>query len=348
MTAIKVADSLSNGPEHIIEAAKAIGRSVGKRKVFEAVYHHKMRTKSVAEIVQSSGLSRMQVLQAGVQLKKSGIIGQGQKNGDTAYTQIEFFQHNKAKILNFVDDPTKILKIPTKRNVTLIDKNAVSFVKIQKMRTNRVKRSAKPRSALKQSIMRVAFLSANPDSAQPLRTDIEARNLARALKATTNRDAIEVRYVPAAQWQDFLDALNEFRPTIVHFSGHGGGQSLLLDNADVYDDGGTTVDYDRLNDFIGSTAFKPEILVLNACDTVRGSKIFLENVKAVVAMESSIDDAAASYFTTFFYKALAEGQPLSKAVEQGRVALAASKLPDSELPKIVSAKTTNLDQIKFF
>jgi CHAT domain len=348
MTAIKVADSLSNGPEHIIEAARAIGRSARKRKVFDALYYHKMRIKSVAEIVVLSGLSRMQVLQSGVELKKSGIIAQGVKNGDTAYIQIEFFQHNKGKILSFVNDPKKMLKVPTKRNVTIVDKNAVSFVKKRSMSASSVKRSVKPRPVVKQSTMRVAFLSANPDSAQPLRTDIEARNLARALKATTNRDAIEVRYVPAAEWQDFLDALNEFRPTIVHFSGHGGDQSVLLDNADVYDDGGITVDYDRLNDFIGSTAFKPEILVLNACDTVRGSKIFLENVKAVVAMEASIDDAAASYFTTFFYKALAEGQPLSKAVKQGRLALAASNLPDSELPKIVAAKTTNLELIKFF
>jgi CHAT domain len=348
MTAIRVTDSLSNGPEQIIEASKAIGQSVPKRKVFEAVYHHKMRTKSVSEIANSAGLSRMQVLQAGGQLKKSGIIDQGKKDGETAYTQIEFFQHNKTKVLRFVDDPTKVAKVPTKRNTTLIDQNVVSFVQKSPSRSIGTKRAAKAKLITKQPTLRIAFLSANPETDQPLRTDIEARNLARALKSTTNRERIIVRFIPAAQWIDFLDAINEFKPQIIHFSGHGGGGTILLDNDDVYDDGGNSIDYHLLNKFIGSTAFKPEVLVLNACETVDGADIFLENIKAVVAMESSIDDAAAAYFTTFFYKALAEGQPLSKAVEQAKLALSALNLPDSELPTIISASLTNLDKIKFF
>ena len=124
---IEVSDRISNKPEQIVEAAKTIGRSKLKRIVFEAIYHHKKRSKSVAEIASSTDLTRMQVLQNGGALVKFGLAGQEKTSKDTCYLQIPFFQANKKEILRLAGNKEKIAKIATKRNQVVKPQNAVSF-----------------------------------------------------------------------------------------------------------------------------------------------------------------------------------------------------------------------------
>src|SRR4051812_20983262 len=103
--AYEVADSLSNANEHIEQAAKTIGRSRVRRKVFEAIYHHKAKVKSVGQIASRTGLTRMQVLQQGQHLATKGIVKRARKNGDTAYEKIDFFHGHKQQILKLAGNP---------------------------------------------------------------------------------------------------------------------------------------------------------------------------------------------------------------------------------------------------
>lgn len=116
---IEVSDSLSNTHEQIEQAAKTIGRGKIRRKVFEAIYHHKSRTKTVAQIAKRARLSRMRVLQHGRHLSSKGIIKQTRKDGDTAYEKIDFFQAHKTQILNLAANPKKLAALPTKRRNTV-------------------------------------------------------------------------------------------------------------------------------------------------------------------------------------------------------------------------------------
>jgi len=341
---IRVTDSLSNAPEHIVEAAKAIGRSDYKLKIFKAVYHHKRREKSLTEIAALTGLTKMQILQAGGALRKSGIIGQGKKAGETSYEQIEFFQHNKAKIIRLVNDPSKIADVATKRNTPPVKRDVVSFVRTEPRRRNS-RRKAQPKKVEKR--LRIAFLATNPDAAHALRTDIEMRDVAQAIRKTNYRDAVDTRYIPAARLGDLLDALNEFRPNIIHFSGHGGGQTLLFDNEAVYDDGGEEIDFGLINDVVSATDEMPILLVFNACDTLNGADIFLQNVNAVVAMSDSIDDAAAVFFATRFYSAIANGQSVGTALKQGKLILKAAKFADADLPTALCKSGVDINKLTF-
>src|SRR5579872_4534332 len=114
--AIEVSDSLSNTEEQIERAAKTVGRGA-RRIVFEAIYHHKAKAKSVGDIARKTGLSRLRVLQEGRHLSRRGIARQTKKNGDTAYEMIEFFHAHKKEILRFAADPKKLAKLPTKRKL---------------------------------------------------------------------------------------------------------------------------------------------------------------------------------------------------------------------------------------
>jgi hypothetical protein len=91
MPALEVNDSQSNRPELIVAAAEAIGRSIQKRRVFEAIYKHKKRTRSVIEIAAMTGLHTTRVLQLGGQLQGDHIVNQDKKNGRVAYVQKPFY-----------------------------------------------------------------------------------------------------------------------------------------------------------------------------------------------------------------------------------------------------------------
>lgn len=345
MAALKVTDSLSNRPEHILEAVSAIGRSARKRKVFEAVYHHKKRTKSVSEIMQMKGLNKMQVLQAGGELKKSGIVEQTKLNGETAYSQIEFFQHNKSKILNLLDNPDKAAKVQTKRTVAANAGNGLSFLKRRPAQKNKSRRRGKPKSM--KAHLRVAFLATNPDLGAPLRTDLEARNVLRAVKKSDNRDLVDIRHLPAASVTDLLEALNEFKPNVVHFSGHGGQGALLFDDASSDAGNGVEIDFPLVLEIISATQTPPKLLVFNACDSLDGADVFLQKSPVVIGMASSIGDGAAIMFSEQFYSALAGGQSVEHALAQGKIVLKAARLSDADYPSIISSPTCDPSQLKF-
>lgn len=118
--AIEVSDSLSNTEEQIERAAKTIGRAVARRHVFDAIYHHKAPVKTVGEIAEKTGLTRMRVLQEGRHLHQKGIVRQTKKNGDTAYEKIDFFHAHKKKILGLAGNSKKLAALPTKRKVVRV------------------------------------------------------------------------------------------------------------------------------------------------------------------------------------------------------------------------------------
>lgn len=125
--AIEVSDFQSNANEQIEHAAKTIGKSKVRRKVFEAIYHHKSKVKTVAEIVQKTGLSRMRVLQEGRHLVRKHIVGQMKKDRDTAYEKIDSFHAHKQQILNYAANPKKLAKLPTRRRVVIASPKIITI-----------------------------------------------------------------------------------------------------------------------------------------------------------------------------------------------------------------------------
>ena len=111
-----VSDVGSNAEENIAHAAKIIGRSSHRRKVFDAIYTGKRRAKSVSQLIKTTGLPRTRVLDAGKKLADNHIVKAIRQDGDTAYEKIGFFHSHKRKILGLVASPARLRSFPTKRN----------------------------------------------------------------------------------------------------------------------------------------------------------------------------------------------------------------------------------------
>src|SRR5437868_10858442 len=70
----------------------------------------------------------------------------------------------------------------------------------------------------------ILFLAANPVGTDRLALDEEARAIQEELEGGGHRDQFELVTRWAARPLDLLRDLRRLKPTVVHFSGHGGGQ----------------------------------------------------------------------------------------------------------------------------
>ncbi len=182
------------------------------------------------------------------------------------------------------------------------------------------------------------YLTATPASQEALRTAAEVRSVQNELRGSAYRESVELINKPAADTKSILDGINDHRPQIVHFSGHGGGESIWLDDGKVENSVGQPMDFALLAETLGATDAPPTLLVLNACDTLKGAQELLQAVKVVIAMSDSISDIGAATFAAQFYAAIASGQPITAALKQGKVAMKGAMLSDAHLPEIIHRK----------
>src|SRR2546426_746657 len=116
MSPRSVSDIRSNPNDQIAHAARVIGRSKARRRVFEFVYFGKKKIKAVAEIASRLKLTQKQVLNAGNALAKNELVEQVKQEKRTAYRKDGFYDHNKRRILNFASNKAKLSQFPTKTN----------------------------------------------------------------------------------------------------------------------------------------------------------------------------------------------------------------------------------------
>jgi hypothetical protein len=79
--------------------------------------------------------------------------------------------------------------------------------------------------------IRILFVAANPRETSRLELDEEIREISHKIKQSKYRDSLELISLWAARTDDLLQGMNEYKPNIVHFSGHGtrNGEIILVD-----------------------------------------------------------------------------------------------------------------------
>jgi hypothetical protein len=105
---LSVSDLLSNLNDQVVNSARLMGRSRGRQGIFDAVYKGQKQEKTVQEIMASTGLSQIRVLNEG---KKLGPLLEKVRGGFRK--KRELAPHYK-KILALARNPRKMAAVPTK------------------------------------------------------------------------------------------------------------------------------------------------------------------------------------------------------------------------------------------
>lgn len=199
-------------------------------------------------------------------------------------------------------------------------------------------------SSVKANQVGILFLASNPHATTRLTLDEEARDIQAKLRAAENRERFTMRSCWAVRPDDLLQVLNECRPLIVHFSGHGFGEPGIV----LHDDSGgaQTVTSQGLRALFAALKNEIRVVVLNACYSAAQADAIVEEIDCVVAMADAVGDVASRKFAASFYRALAFGASVQNAFDQGLAALALEGLAlDHAVPRLITRNGVVADRI---
>ncbi|MFH7242595.1 MAG: CHAT domain-containing protein [Spirulina sp.] len=163
----------------------------------------------------------------------------------------------------------------------------------------------------------ILAIAANPDGTSVLKLNQELRDIRDFLAQAKYRDQFDLEERTAARWEDLQRAILEIRPRIVHFCGHGTGESGLVLEQDCGQP--LLIKTDVLSDLFQSEIIRNtvECIVLNACYSVDQAKAIAQHINYVIGMSRAIPDQDAIAYAKGFYLGLGAGCSISQAHDQG-------------------------------
>lgn len=164
---------------------------------------------------------------------------------------------------------------------------------------------------------RVLYLAATPTDAEEIDLDADYDAIREAVDTAQAHERFEFRRVWGARSKDLLDALNSYRPNVVHFSGHG----LRHTGVVLTDESGLAVPATAagLTGLFRTARYDDlKLIVLMACYSLPLARALAPYTQAAaIGVEDAIDDDTSTDFNRGFYSALASGRNLQAAYEQG-------------------------------
>ena len=109
-----VSDARSNANDQIAHAATVLKGSAKLRKMFELICRGGSKPKTVTQLMEATGFTRVNVLQQGGKLADLQLVHQIKVGAETAYAKDRFFTRNRDKILRLSTNPKSLKKLPTK------------------------------------------------------------------------------------------------------------------------------------------------------------------------------------------------------------------------------------------
>jgi hypothetical protein len=190
--------------------------------------------------------------------------------------------------------------------------------------------------------IKALFLAANPASMSQLAIDKEMRAIEQKVRASEHRDVLVFQSAWAVQPDDLLQLLNQHKPHIVHFSGHGRSEGLSL----VGENGQERLVTTRaLKSLFTTLKDNIRLVFLNACYSREQAQALIETVDCVIGMKESIHDDAAIAFASSFYRAIGFGRSVQEAFDQGITSLLLEGIPDEDLPELLVKQGVDAKQV---
>ena len=178
----------------------------------------------------------------------------------------------------------------------------------------------------------ILFLAADPTDASRLRLGEESREIQEKLRLAELRAHFHFTQQTSVRPADISQALvdHRYRPTIVHFSGHGTEEGALCFENQLGE--AHLVQPDALAALFEQFEKTVSCVVLNACYSEIQAKAIANHIDYVIGMNQAIDDRAAIAFSVGFYQSLGAGLTIEESFKLGVVQIRLQNLPDHLTP----------------
>ena len=178
---------------------------------------------------------------------------------------------------------------------------------------------------------------------KPFRLDEEVRDIGEMIRKSEHRDAVRLESRWAVRPLDVLQAINECKPTIIHFSGHGSDQEEIV----FQDEYGQTkvVSKEAIVQTMAAASGNIEIVFFNTCYSRSQAEAVVQHVASAIGMNTSIGDDAARVFAAQFYSAIGFGLSVQTAFGQAKAALMLEGIPEESTPELFIAPGISGDEL---
>lgn len=205
------------------------------------------------------------------------------------------------------------------------------------------------------AVKTILVLAANPKETNPLRLGEEVRSIQTGLERSQYRNHYRIEQRWAVTVTDIRRALLDYKPQIVHFSGHGVGVETPNDPAQstrkisVLSEDPTPPEGLMFEDETGqphlvsteaiATLFSLfandiECVLLNACYSATQADAISAHIPFVIGMKRAIGDRAAIEFAIGFYDGLLAGRTVDFAFKLGCSAIQMEGIPEHLTPTL--------------
>jgi hypothetical protein len=189
----------------------------------------------------------------------------------------------------------------------------------------------------KPTTIKILFLAANPRDTDPLKLEHEIEVIKEKVRETEFGNLFEIQKHSGVRADQLHDFLLDYKPDIVHFSGHASSASeLVLENSLGQSQ---RVSRKAIANLFALLPRNIRFVVLNACYTESQAEAIAEHIEWVVGMSKEITDASAIEFAGSFYRALGYGYSVRNAFELSCNHLALTGLGEQATPKLKGSNT---------
>ncbi len=187
------------------------------------------------------------------------------------------------------------------------------------------------------AVKRILILSANPITTPRLRLDKEIREIEEGLRRAKQRRRFKIESRLAVRLRDLRRALLDVEPHIVHFTGHGRENGLLVEN-EIGE--AVRISKKALSGLFELFSDRVECVILSACYSALQANAISKHINYVIGMRKEIEDKATIEFAVGFYDALGAGRPVEEAFKFGcnAVLLEFPDLPEHLIPVLKKRK----------
>lgn len=191
--------------------------------------------------------------------------------------------------------------------------------------------------------IRILFVAANPIDTPSLKLDEEVREIEAKIRAAELRESLELITKWAVRPDDLLQSLNQHKPHVVHFSGHGSSteEIILLDKLGKP----KPVSKEALVSLFRNLKDNIRVVLLNACFSRPQAEAITGEIDCAIGMTRAIGDDAAIIFAASFYRAIGFGRSVKDAFGQGKTALLLEGIPEEKTPELMTRENIAAESI---